>query len=449
MSLGSELKSQAAATRVAAAFIPRNLMTTIASFVEDSRVAVFPFSRQDGGEEEMVIGRPDVGVFLALPREAVRVLEDLAAGKTVGEARDLYHQRHGETPDMTAFLELLSEKGFVRLRRGESDTAEETGVASRVAARKYHFENIPKGVARFFFGSAALCVYTLVIAVGAWIALRHPSLVPGRGALYFERLHTPKILTVIGFSFVTLFFHEMSHLVAAHAVGVKSRLSIGHRLWVLVAETDLTGLWAVPKKQRYLPLLAGPLTDLATTSGILLCLQAATRGWLDFSPLAIEMLRAIFFAYVLQLVWQLFFFVRTDLYYAIATLFDCKNLLGDTETFLKNRLAQVVPSIKVVDQSHIPVKERRVIRAYALVWLLGRALALFLLFAVTLPLTFAYLKKMAKALSGGWGTDAVAFVDALSMMILSATLVTLGMGLWIRSLIRQWKPRALAKQIPS
>ncbi|HEV2853707.1 MAG TPA: hypothetical protein VHC97_12965 [Thermoanaerobaculia bacterium] len=423
-------------------------MTTVAPFTEESRVAVFPFSRQDGGEEEVVVGRPEAGVFLALPRDAVEVLDDLAAGRTVAEARDLYHQRHGETPDLAEFLELLAEKGFVRPRDDEPGAAE-TGFLPQVPVRKYHFENLPEGVARFFFGRAALCVYALVIASGLWVALRHPSLVPGRGSLYFERFRTPKILTVIGFSFVTLFFHEMSHLLAARATGVKSRLGISHRLWMLVAETDLTGLWAVAKRRRYLPLLAGPLTDLATSSAILLCLEAQSRGWIGLPPLAVELLRAVFFAYVLQLVWQLFFFLRTDLYYVIATWFDCKNLLGDTETFLKNRLARIVPSIQTVDQSYIPASERRMIRVYAVVWLLGRAVALFLLFSVTLPLTFTYLTNIVKALSGGWQADTVAFLDALTMMILSTALFAVGMGLWMRSLIRQWKPRALAKQIPS
>lgn len=423
-------------------------MTTVAPFTEESRVAVFPFSRQDGGEEEVVIGRPEAGIFLALPRDAVEVLDDLADGKTVAEARDLYRQRHGETPDLAEFLELLAEKGFVRPRGGDPDAAE-TDFFPQAPVRKYHFENIPEGVARFFFGQAALSVYALLIAAGLWVALRHPSIVPGRGALYFEHFRTPKILTVIGFSFVTLFFHEMSHLLAARAAGVKSRLGIGNRLWMLVAETDLTGLWAVPKRRRYLPLLAGPLTDLATAAAILLCLEAQSRGWLGLPPLAVELLRAVFFAYVLQLVWQLFFFLRTDLYYVIATSFDCKNLLGDTETFLKNLLARIVPSIRAVDQSHIPARERRMIRLYAVVWLLGRAVALFLLFAVTLPLTFTYLTNIVQALSGGWRADTIAFFDALTMMILSTALFAVGMGLWMRSLIQQWKPRALAKQVPS
>src|SRR6185295_6389412 len=235
--------------------------------------------------------------------------------------------------------------------------------------------------------------------------------------------------------------HEMSHLLAARAAGVKSRIGIGHRLWILVAETDLTGLWGVPKNRRYLPLLAGPLTDLATTSSILLCLYADSRGWIGLPSLAGEILRADFFAYVLQLVWQLFFFVRTDLYYVIAAAFDCKNLLGDTETFLKNQLARLVSSIRTVEQSHIPTRERRVIHAYAVVWLFGRAVAFLLLLTVTLPLLVAYLNKMAAALRQGWEADAAGFVDALTMMIFSTALFALGTGLWMRSLIRKWKPR--------
>jgi hypothetical protein len=424
-------------------------MTTAVPIDETSRIAVFPFQRQDGGEEEVIIGRPDVGTFLALPREAVDVLDDFAAGKTVGEARELYRQRNGEIPDLEDFLALLAEKGFVRVLAEGSEPQGDLGFAAPTAVKKYHFEHIPESVARFFFGPFALCAYALVIAAAAWVALRHPALVPGRNALYFEHFQTPKILSVIGFSFFMLFVHEMSHLMAARAVGVPSRLGIGHRLWIVVAETDLTGLWGVPKRRRYLPLVAGSLTDLVTASLILLSLQAQVNGWLHLPPLAIEMLRAIFFAYVIQLVWQLYFFVRTDLYYVITTYFDCKNLLADTEAFLKNTLARIVPSITRVDQSHIPAKERRVIQAYSVVWLLGRAVAFSLLLFVTLPLTFAYLSKIATALLSGWGKDPAGFVDSLSMTIIALTLSSLGMVLWIRSLIRQWKPRALTPQTPS
>ena len=64
------------------------------------------------------------------------------------------------------------------------------------------------------------------------------------------------------FTYGGIFVHELAHLIAARAVGVNSRMGISHRLWYLVAETDLTGLWSVTRNQRYLPMLAGMIVDL-------------------------------------------------------------------------------------------------------------------------------------------------------------------------------------------
>jgi putative peptide zinc metalloprotease protein len=416
-------------------------------FAGDSRFVVHPFSRQESGEE-IIIGHLDAGVFLALPHEAVQVLDDLSAGKTMAETSELYTQRYGEIPDLEDFLQLMVQKGFVH-PQSEGDDATAASAVSQAPGRKYHFSNVSERLAKSLFGGPALCLYGLVIAAGIWVAFQDPSIVPGRKALYFKHLHTLKILGVATFSLVTLLIHEMSHLLAARAVGVKSRMGIGHRLWVVVAETDLTGLWSVPKKERFLPILAGPLADMTSAALILLVIYGQHQGWIPVPPLALEMIRAIFFSYVLQITWQLFFFVRTDLYYVFSTYFDCKNLLGDTEVFLKNRLAGLVPAIRVTDQSHIPAKERRVIRFYSAVWLFGRTVALFLLFSVTIPLTLSYVHKIWSALQGGYGANGAAYLDALTSVVLSTALFGIGMGLWIRSLVRQWKPRALMKQASS
>lgn len=411
-------------------------------FADDSRFAVYGFSRQESGEE-IIIGRPDRGIFLALPPEAVQVLDDLAAGKTVGETRNLYTQRHGDVPDLPDFLKLMVQKSFVR-PLGEEDAKE-----APAELRKFHFENFSERTARLFFGAPAVGLYALVIAAGIGVAFRDPSIIPGRTALYFKHLHTIKILGVVTFSFLTLFLHEMSHLLAARAVGVKSRLGVGHRLWVVVAETDLTGLWAVPKRNRYLPILAGLLTDLTTAAAILLVVYGESRGWLSLSPLGLEMIRAIFFAYILQITWQFFFFVRTDLYYVLTIYFDCKNLMGDTEIFLKNQIARLFPFVGATDQSHIPSSERSVIRYYSLIWLFGRAMALFLLFTVTLPLTLSYFYKIWDILRTGYKATGLAYLDAMISVLLFLAFFGIGMGLWLKSLVSTTKPRALAKQVSS
>jgi len=46
-------------------------------------VEILPFTRQPEGDE-VVIGQPETGVFLALPAEALEILDDLGVGRSVG-----------------------------------------------------------------------------------------------------------------------------------------------------------------------------------------------------------------------------------------------------------------------------------------------------------------------------------------------------------------------------
>jgi putative peptide zinc metalloprotease protein len=80
--------------------------------------------------------------------------------------------------------------------------------------------------------------------------------------------------------------------------------------------------------------------------------------------------------YYTRIAWQLFFFLRTDGYYVISTLFDCRSLLSHTEDYLWYLSAQVRRAGRPVDQSAIPVREMRVIRQYPIVWILGRIVSL-------------------------------------------------------------------------
>src|SRR5215470_18920970 len=90
------------------------------TYTRETFVTVHSFTRQPDGDE-IIIGRKETGVFLAVPPEAVEVLEHLAQGKSVGEAADLYQQRYGEAPDLDDFLGLLESKGIVQSRKEDDE----------------------------------------------------------------------------------------------------------------------------------------------------------------------------------------------------------------------------------------------------------------------------------------------------------------------------------------
>src|SRR3982751_5091343 len=242
----------------------------MSNFTSNTQVIVYPFTRQLQGAE-IVVGRPDIGAFFAVPAYAVELLDALAQGKTVGEAQDLHREQYGESPDLPEFLDLLERKGIVRPKtRAVTIPASPRAVIAK--ARRYHFQQISPATAQRLFSRPVLLVYRVLIALALGAVAVNPALLPDRNALYFpeHRFFYALSLVIIGCSAV--FLHEMGHLLAAKALGVNARLSISHRLWMIVAETDLTGLWSVPKHKRYFPMIAGPLIDMVSASILILIL---------------------------------------------------------------------------------------------------------------------------------------------------------------------------------
>jgi hypothetical protein len=402
-------------------------------YTSETLVDVYPFTRQPEGSE-VVIGRVGTGVFFALPVEAAELLDQLAEGKTVGEVRDLHQGQYGQVPDMEDFLSLLESKGLVGPAGSGPPRAQGRRDPERVELSPGFL--ISRSLAQRLFGTTALTLVGALAAVAAGLALFDPTIIPGRNSLFFQDHRTVKMLILVTINLAGIFVHEMAHVVAARAAGIYSRIRISHRLWILVAETDMTGLWAVPKRERYVPFLAGPIVDTGSASLLFIALFADAHSRLALPGLAREMAAALLFSCFMRLLWQCFFFVRTDFYYVVTSFFGCRNMLKDTEAFLRNQLARAVPRLSKVDQSAIPTAEMRFIRAYAPLWLLGRVIALSMLFLVTLPVAGKYLVTTVTTLGAGYSAHPGQFIDAVGMIVFSFTPLTIGLTLWIRSLVR-------------
>jgi putative peptide zinc metalloprotease protein len=402
-------------------------------FAPESRVRVHPFTVQQEGEE-FVLGRAG-GAYIAVPSEAIEILETLRAGKTLYEAQELFFARHGERPDLDEFLAGLARRGFVEPAGGNDTDAARAALLALPATGEAEAGALPT-LARWLFGRSTLTLYTLTILAASVAVVLHPTIVPGRSSLFFPRHRTLNGLLLFAFTCLSVWIHEMGHLLAARSVGVKSRIGIGHRLWVVVAETDLSGLWSVPRRQRYLPFLAGCVVDLVSAALLLFVLFAEAVHRLRLSPWLHQLVSAMIFVYLMRLLWQCFLFVRTDFYYVIATFTGCKNLIEDTMIFLRNQLARRVPTIRRVDQSAIPPREMRVVRVYSVIWLAGRLLSLGVLVLVTLPLAALYVRSLVAAFRLGVAAHPYAFLDTLFVTAAFLVPLLLGMTLWIRSLFR-------------
>lgn len=409
-------------------------------YATDSRVAVYPFTRQDDGEA-VIIGRLDTSTFLALPPDAVELLDHLAEGKTVGEAQSLYHERYGEVPDVADLLQQLESEGFVlplvASSPGLTSAELQTSFASQSGTPpvvNFHFTRFPVALAQLLFGRAALCLYGLIMLLAVTAAIIDPTVVPGWEAFFVTENFTLIRLLIMLQGYMITALHELGHAIAARSVGVSSRFGISNRLWVLVAETDMTGIWSVPRRQRYLPLLGGALVDSLSASLLTFVVFSTHQGWISMPPFWLFLCRALLLSYLLNLLWQCYFFVRTDFYYVIANFLGCTSLMDDTRVYLRNKLAPLRRNGRIIDQSGIAAREMRAVRWYAVVWIVGRIVAFSVLGLITLPLLWNYLNVVVPVLGRGYSADPYAFIDALILTTFVLVPQGIGLLLWLRSL---------------
>jgi hypothetical protein len=336
----------------------------------------------------------------------------------------------------------MEAKGLVRPKNGAVETGKSQAPASpTVAPRRYHFTNFPQTLAEKLFSWPVILGSLGLIALATVLVLLDPQLMPRPRDLYFPDHRTLCATVLALFGYATIFVHEFGHLVAARSLGINSRIGISHRLWYLVAETDLTGLWSVPRRQRYLPMLAGVLIDLASASLLIMLLWAHAHQMLTLPVLVLRLVRALGITYLLRVAWQFFFYIRTDFYFVIANFLNCRNLLKDTEVFLRNQLARVLGFIRRVDQSAIPAAELRIIRIYSVIWVAGRLLSFFLFFWVTIPVAIRYIVNLTAAFRAGYANNRYNFLDALLLTAYFMVPLVTGFSLWITGFMRRERTR--------
>jgi putative peptide zinc metalloprotease protein len=398
--------------------------------MSDSTPQVLAYTVQADGND-FIIGSPHVGKYVSVPADVLEILRALEAGQSLQRICDDYHQLHGETPDLGDLIAALTSCGILASVQTRNDGS--GAASSDMPPTRYHFEWISPSAARLIWNRYTLSLMAAIVAAALLALASQPSLMPGWRAFYFPRDTAAHLLGLMLLGISSTFIHEMAHLTAARAAGVSCRFSIGNMLWFIVWHTDMNGVWALPRKRRYLPILAGPIVDAVSAAAIVLYMAAAESFAWTLSTLARNILSALLFLYIMRIVWQCYFFLRTDFYYAFSNLLGCRSLMQDTEGWLRNRWASLRRRAEAVDQSALPAHERRLLPGYAAIWLTGRAVAFGMLLLVQLPLFVNYLLLLIESVNApktGHGPT----TSALLAGLMFSAFLLVGLVMWIREL---------------
>src|SRR5579883_2522575 len=230
----------------------------------DKTVQLYPLTFVPD-KPDVVVGRVDIDSFAVFPEDGAELLKRLQEGLSPDEAARWYEQQYGETLDIADFLETLHDLQFIR----EKEEVSKAGITRQSSDR------IWECAGRAAFSFPAWVIYSCLFGYAIFLIIRFPFLRPLPSTVFFSPYYTVIELGLFFGQFPGLFLHELYHMLAGKRLGLRSRLGVGHRLYFIVFETHLTGLWSVPRKKRYLPYLAGMICDVIWCS-LLIVLASLT-----------------------------------------------------------------------------------------------------------------------------------------------------------------------------
>ncbi len=373
----------------------------------DRSVALHSLTYLDEGRD-VTVGRSDVDAYAVLPAEGAALLRRLEEGLTPDQAAGWYERTYGELVDIGDFLAGLEELGFLR----------DPGEAAH-AAPPVRWTRLGRAV---FSSAGGACLAAALAACGIAM-LRSPDLVPGYHDLFFTRYMTVlELVTFVG-QFPLILLHETSHALASLRLGLRTRLSVGRRLYFIVFVTVMDGLVAVPRRKRYLPMLAGMLADLFVFATLVLVADVTRRADGGVSPAGAV---ALAFAYLtlLRLAWQFWFYLQTDLYYVFVTVLGCVELQGAARKVLRDRLGRVLRRPPAPDLDAIPhPRDLAVARWYSWLLVVGWAVSIAVLFTALVPTAAHILSTVGGRLTGSGAQGGAGLADSIVFVLLNLTQV--------------------------
>lgn len=321
---------------------------------ESSRVRLRPLSVVEDGED-VLVGDPETGTFVAMPVVGAVVIAALRRGATVAEAAREAEAFAGEPVDIPDFVGTLRDLGFL-----EPDKPAAPERAGEPGPR--WIRGVRPELARPLFGRAAWTVYAACVLFDLAMFTFRPALRPDPAADAFVFGDVGlSALVLTPFALAVMAVHECWHWLAARAAGVPARFGLDRRVLFLVFETDLSQLWAVPRRRRYGPLLAG----LAADGTVLACLLAAR-----LAGAAAPVLAAWSFVLVSHMAWQCMIFLRTDLYAVLVTAAGCRDLWRVKTLLLRRAFGRLRPD-EAAELAAAHPRDLRVGRWFRWLWLAG------------------------------------------------------------------------------
>ncbi|MEU6713546.1 hypothetical protein ABZ897_18840 [Nonomuraea sp. NPDC046802] len=358
--------------------------------------------------EAWILGRPELGVFVAVPEPGAVFVTTLQETGSLDEAAARAGEIAGEPVDGADFVDGLTAAGLL------DPAAEAGGTRGQI---KWIEGVSPRTAARLFGPVAWSCYAAAAVFAGSLLVIRpdlRPSwedawLLPSPGLSAFSWL-------LFGIAFGAL--HEAWHWLAGRAIGVPAIFRVSYRGIYVVYETDLTQIVTVPRNRRHGVYLAGMAIDTVVLAAALGLRLLTPPGLLD------DLLAGLVLSRIFGIVWQWAALpLRSDSYALLANALRCHNLYRTTWLTAKVALFRLTQA-ETAELAEMSARDRQVGRWFVVPYVAGIAVMAWIFVTGVLPLAVS-LGSWALTQFSGSAIGSAGFWEALAVVVYIAVQVAL------------------------
>ncbi|MCM3569166.1 hypothetical protein [Neobacillus mesonae] len=339
------------------------------------------------------------GEFYEMPEVCIAAIKLINSGLTLGKIEDQLKDIYpNEEVNLLDFAEQLLEMELV---------AEVNGV--KVDKKKKEQENqgylsISPQLGKFFFNKIAYFVYAALFFLNVIFFIVYPALFPKYKDLFIFHYMFLNIPAWMVISFILVLIHEFGHVLAMRAFNLPARIEMGHRLFFVVLETDMTSVWKLPSKDRNILYLAGLCFDTVILS-LALIAQQLLNGYSEFF---LRIMSIIVLDTFIRMVYQCCIYMKTDLYYVFENISGCYNLMESAQQQIRKHIPFLKPAAK---EEVVYDEERGTVLTYSIFYFFGAGVTILLFFTYYLPQLVYACRKVLPGFSQG--TASAPFWDAV------------------------------------
>lgn len=367
---------------------------------------------------EVIVGRSDIDSYGVFPPDGAALVRELEAGRAPEAAAAWYAETYSEPVDIEQFVETLRELHLVY-----DHDAQPAGIGSA----EVRWQRLGQAL---FSGPAWVCYAALLLAaIAACVADR--GMLPSARHVFFSDYLFVVALSLLAGQLVLMAVHEAFHVLAGRRLGIRSSVALSRRFYFVVLETNLDGLAVVPRAKRYLPILAGLLADLLVVCALTV-IAYLTRTSDGQVTLVSAFCLALAFTTLPRMAWQLYVFMRTDIYVLVCTLTGCYDLDSCARGLLANKLnTRLGRHDRLRDEEQWHPTDRAVARWYAPLIVAGYAAMTVLGLLVVLPIAWQFLSTAVERVLGGDASSGH-FWDSLLLLTLNLSELAVALALAVR-----------------